>query len=145
MLHTAALPKVRYLIISPLPGETKRGCGAACHGSCFHRSSTHGSLLCPASLPPSVVIHYTSLRYIRFNTHALYFWVICSLIFLPFRGEIKEGATKNHARPCSFRSSSFAQIKRCFTSLIVRTALRFVPPLRALCSHPTSCSRTHPV
>ena len=68
-----------------------------------------------------------------------------AVLFLPFPGEIKEGATKNHARPCSFRSSSFAQIKRCFTSLIVRTALRFVPPLRALCSHPTSCSRTHPV
>jgi hypothetical protein len=48
---------------------------------------------------------------------------------------------KRHANPCSFRSVFRSHSFAAFTSLIVRTALRFVPSLRALCSHPHSCSR----
>jgi hypothetical protein len=50
---------------------------------------------------------------------------------------------KNHASPCSCGHCSTHSTFRGL--LIVRTALRFVPQLRAPCSHPTSSSRTHSV
>jgi len=133
-------------IFSPLTGEIKRGLA---HNHKLHSLPTRSSF---HSIPfRSFLIHSASC-----SPPAAIVVLACacrpgfglSCFLQPrFVGQYTSvsfqqptAQSKNHASPCSCGHRSTHSTFRGL--LIVRTALRFVPQLRAPCSHPSSSSRT---
>jgi hypothetical protein len=118
---------------------------SSAHNHKFHSlpSQAHSApfRFIPSSLTQQAAVHPLPLL----CSPALSFGLRAVLLFVSSRiGSHTTNSIKKTRQPLFVPFRLSCRNPTLPSTLIVRTALRFVPSLSAPCSHPYSCSRTHP-